>query len=145
MKTRTSVFLAAAILYAMPALAQNNTPVDTTVKPAAVTTDSTPAKKAETPSNVQDIVIQRLRPVDARGLNVYESPKNDGVPYTGFKLGWGAAFTQQFQGLGHSNTAAPVLKNNVNTNQLMTLGHGFNNAVANLYLNAQLAKGIRAP
>jgi hypothetical protein len=137
------VFFAAAMLSAIPAFAQNNTPVDTTAKAAAVTTDSTPAKKAETPSNVQDIVIQRLRPVDSRGLNVYETPKNDGIPYTGFKLGWGAAFTQQFQGLGHSNTAAPVIKNNVNANQLMTLGHGFNNAVANLYLNAQLAKGIR--
>jgi hypothetical protein len=89
------------------------------------------------------MVIQRLRPVDSRGINVYEAPKFDGVPYTGFKLGWGAAFTQQFQGLEHSNTAAPVLKNNVNANQLMSIGHGFNNAVANLYLNAQLAKGIR--
>ena len=28
-------------------------------------------------------------------------------------------------------------------NQLITIGHGFNNAVANLYLNAQLAQGIR--
>jgi hypothetical protein len=88
-------------------------------------------------------LIQRLRPVDARGLNVYESPKNDGVPYTGFKLGWGAAFTQQFQGLAHSSTATPVMVNNVNKNQLQNTGHGFNNAVANLYLNAQLAKGIR--
>jgi hypothetical protein len=25
----------------------------------------------------------------------------------------------------------------------MSIGHGFNNAVANLYLNAQLVKGIR--
>ena len=147
MRTKSSVLLAAAMVYAIPAFAQNNAPADTTVKttPAAAT-DSGPAKAAE-PSNVQQIVIQRLRPVDARGLNVYEGAKFDGVPYTGFKLAWGAAFTQQFQGLGHSNTATPVLKPNgtgtVNANQLMTLGHGFNNAVANLYLNAQLAKGIR--
>jgi hypothetical protein len=33
--------------------------------------------------------------------------------------------------------------NNVNANQLIGVGHGFNNAVANLYVNAQLAKGIR--
>jgi hypothetical protein len=129
--------------YAIPALAQNSPPTDTIAKVApAATTDSTPAK-AENPSNVQQIVIQRLRPVDARGLNKYESAKDDGVPYTGFKLAWGAAFTQQFQGLGHSNTAAPNMVSGVNKNQLMTLGHGFNNAVANLYLNAQLAKGIR--
>src|SRR4029078_10569019 len=127
--------------YAVPAIAQNNALADTTVRPA-VTTDSGKATAAE-PSNVQQIVIQRLRPIDARGVNTYESPKFDAVPYTGFKLAWGAAYTQQFQGLAHSNTAAPVVKNNVNANQLMTLGHGFNNAVANLYLNAQLAEGIR--
>ena len=147
MRTKSSVLLAAAMVYAIPAFAQNNAPADTTVKTTPATaTDSGPAKAAE-PSNVQQIVIQRLRPVDARGLNVYEGAKFDGVPYTGFRLAWGAAFTQQFQGLGHSNTATPVLKPNgtgtVNANQLMTLGHGFNNAVANLYLNAQLAKGIR--
>ena len=142
MKTLSSVLIAmTALANAMPVLAQNNL-TDTTTK-TTVTTDSGTAKKAENPASVQTIEIQRLRPVDARGLNVYEAPKNDGVPYTGFKLAWGAAFTQQFQGLGHYNTAAPNVVSGVNKNQLMTLGHGFNNAVANLYLNAQLAKGIR--
>lgn len=141
MKPTTAVLVAiAAVVHAIPALAQNNA-ADTLTR-AVPATDSAPAKAA-TPSNVQQIEIQRLRPVDQRGINVYEPVKNDGVPYTGFKLAWGAAFTQQFQGVGHSNTATPVLRNGVNTNQLMTIGHGFNNAVANLYLNAQLAKGIR--
>ena len=143
MRTRTSVLIAMAALYAIPALAQNNTPTDTTTKPAAAPTDTTTVKKAETPSNVQQIEISRLRAIDQRGINVYETPKNDGIPFTGFKLGWGAAFTQQFQGLGHYNTAAPNVVNGVNRNQLQNTGHGFNNAVANLYLNAQLAKGIR--
>ena len=146
MKRTTTVLTAlAALAYAMPAVAQNTPlPDTTTAKPApAATTDSgARATKIETP-NVQTIEIQRLRPVDQRGLNVYETPKNDGIPYTGFKLGWGAAFTQQFQGLAHENSAAPNVVAGVNKNQLMTLGHGFNNAVANLYLNAQLAKGIR--
>jgi hypothetical protein len=144
MKRLPSVLVAmTALAYAVPVIAQNTTNIDTTTKAGTATvTDSGPAKAAA-PSNVQPIEIQRLRPVDQRGLNVYEAPKNDGVPYTGFKLGWGASFTQQFQGLNHSSTATPVLKNGVNTNQLMNLGHGFNNAVANLYLNAQLAKGIR--
>ena len=31
----------------------------------------------------------------------------------------------------------------MNTNQLITIGHGFNNAVANLNVNAQIAPGIR--
>ncbi|MFL5485261.1 MAG: hypothetical protein ACJ793_06460, partial [Gemmatimonadaceae bacterium] len=56
-------------------------------------------------------------------------------------------FTQQFQGLDHSNTAAPrpVTTNGVTTdaNQLVRVGHGPNNATANLYLNGQLARGIR--
>ena len=144
MKRLPSVLVAMTVLaYATPVAAQNNTNTDTTIKVGTPTvTDSGPAKAAA-PSMVQEMVIQRLRPVDARGINVYEAPKNDGVPYTGFKLGWGAAFTQQFQGLEHSNTATPVLKSNINSNQLMSIGHGFNNAVANLYLNAQLARGVR--
>ena len=146
MKSRATVLIAAvALAYALPALAQNSpntTNADTLAKVTPAATDSSPAKAVE-PSNVQQIVIQRYRPVDARGINVYETPKFDGVPYTGFKLGFGAAFTQQFQGLEHSNTAAPVIKNNVNANQLMTIGHGFNNAVANFYVNAQLARGVR--
>src|SRR5687767_5995720 len=136
MRTRTSLFIAMAALYAIPALAQNNTPTDTTTKPAAAPTDTTTVKKAETPSNVQQIEISRLRAIDQRGINVYEAPKNDGIPFTGFKLGWGAAFTQQFQGLGHYNTATPNVVSGVNRNQLQNTGHGFNNAVANLYLNA---------
>ena len=39
--------------------------------------------------------------------------------------------------------AAPKLVNNVNQNQLIDIGNGFNNASANLYVNAQLAPGIR--
>ena len=95
------------------------------------------------PSLVPLIEIQHLRPRDQRGINVFEPSKDDTVPFTNFKIGLGAAFTQQFQGLEHSNTASPNLVNGVNTNQLIGLGHGFNNAVANLYLNAQLAKGLR--
>src|SRR4029453_4234580 len=91
MKSKTSVLMAvAAIVYATPAFAQNNGLTDTTAKPAPAASDSLPAKAAA-PSNVQPMVIQRLRPVDMRGINVYEPPKNDGVPYTGFKLAFGAA------------------------------------------------------
>ena len=94
---------------------------------------------------VQDSVIQHFRSYTQRGLNVFEAPKFDSVRFDGMKLKIGAAFTQQYQGLDHSNTAAPNLTGTppVNTNQLMTIGNGFNNAVANLYLDAQLARGIR--
>jgi len=91
----------------------------------------------------QPISIQHIRPVDQRGVNVFEPPKKDTVEFKGTAISWGAAFTQQFQALDHENTAAPRLVNNVDQNKLIAIGNGFNNAVANLYLNAQLAKGIR--
>jgi hypothetical protein len=93
------------------------------------------------------VEVQNYRPEDKRGINVFEAPKDESVPYTGFKLQWGAAFTQQFQGLDHSNTAAPKLVTTLgittDANSLIRIGHGPNNATANLYLNGQLARGIR--
>ena len=91
------------------------------------------------------IEIQNFRPQDQRGINVFEAPKTTDVPFTGFKLNWGAAFTQQFQSLDHSNTATPRLVGTpaVNRNELVEIGNGFNTATANLNLNAQLAPGIR--
>jgi len=87
--------------------------------------------------------MQHMRPRDQRGIFMFESPKDDTVSYTGFTLQWGAAFTQEMQTLQHRNTARPVLVGGVNQNELMAIGGGFNNAVANLYLDAQLARGIR--
>jgi hypothetical protein len=94
---------------------------------------------------LQDSVIQHFRPYTQRGLNMFEAPKFDSVRYDGMKLKIGAAFTQQYQGLSHENTATPVLAGTppVNSNQLIEIGRGFNNAVANLYLDAQLTRGIR--
>ncbi|MDT5017135.1 MAG: hypothetical protein QOD39_3295, partial [Mycobacterium sp.] len=112
-----------------------------TVKKAVV------KKKTSFLSTAPGIEMQNYRPEDKRGVNVFEAPKDDAVGYDGFKLQWGAAFTQQFQGLDHRNTAspAPITTAGVTTdaNQLMRIGHGPNNATANLYLNGQLARGIR--
>lgn len=94
-------------------------------------------------STAPSVDLQHFRATDMRGINVFETPKTDETPYTGFKLNWGAAFTQQFQGLDHSNSALPRLVSGTDRNKLVKIGHGFNNANANLYLNAQLAKGIR--
>ena len=140
--TRNFSFVAALLLAGATAGAQNNSPADSTkpVRPDSAT--PAPAPKPAL-SLAPAIEIQHLRANDKRGINVFETPKNDAVPYDGFKLNFGGAFTQQFQGLGHSNTAAPKVTNNVNANQLMQIGHGFNNASANLYINAQLAPGIR--
>jgi hypothetical protein len=156
--TRLFALTAAALLSATPALAQNGNErassdarasvtrkADKASKDSAAKSDSTTAKPASVMLFAPPIEIQHMRPNDLRGLNVFETPKNDNVAYTGFKLNWGAAFTQQFQNLGHSNTAVkrPDPTTGANLNQLVNIGGGFNNAVANLYLNAQLAPGIR--
>lgn len=116
-----------------------------TTTPAAASSDSTAKKPdaAKKASLVPQIVIQNLRPADQRGLNMFEAPKADAIPFTGFRLSFGAAFTQQFQGLTHRNTATAKVVNNVDQNKLIGIGNGFNNADANLFLNAQLADGIR--
>jgi hypothetical protein len=115
-----------------------------------------PAKAQETPqrtpgeterAKLSPIVIQNYRPHDARGINMFETPKLDAVPYNGFALNWGASFAQEFQALHHSNTAQPVITgtppNQVNQNQLLKIGAGFDNAMASMYLDAQLARNVR--
>ena len=93
--------------------------------------------------NGRKVTIQHLRPADQRGVNMFETPKDPGVEYTGFKLDFGAAFTSQVQNLSHETRAVPVIVNGVNTNQLADIGFGFNNSTANLALHAQLADGVR--
>jgi hypothetical protein len=119
------------------------------VATATVTTtsDSTDksAQKITRANLYRPLDIQHLRPADQRGVNVFEAPKEDAVPFNGFALSFGGAFTQEFQGLDHKNQAQAVMAGTpaINANQLISVGHGFNNAVANLNVNAQLAPGIR--
>jgi hypothetical protein len=153
MLTARTLRLAAALpfLVATAARAQQTvadagaaTPDSTGAPSAASDTTAPNAKASESRrTGLVPIEISHYRAPDQRGINVFEPPKAEGVPYTGFKLAWGAAFTQQFQNLHHENTAAERPVNGVNANQLMSIGGGFNNAVANIYLNAQLAKGVR--
>jgi hypothetical protein len=136
---RIASTLSALILVAAPLAAQ--TPPEATGSGDAPTTT---AQEAQTPKdNGRPVTIQYLRSADQRGINVFETTKEPGVEYTGFKIDFGAAFTSQVQALTHENAAAPVLVNGVNTNQLADIGFGFNNSTANLALHAQLADGIR--
>lgn len=89
------------------------------------------------------MTIQYLRAQDKRGINVFETTKEPGAEFKGFRLDFGAAFTSQLQNLSHSNTAAPNIVTGVNANQLQSIGFGFNNSTANATLHAQLAPGIR--
>lgn len=132
-----------------PAVAsvRDSTPAKGTLSKAAMDSAAAAAKAAEKARAkamlLPPVDIQHIRPVDARGVNVFEPPKDDTTPFTGFKLNWGASFSQEFQGLEHHNAAAPRMVSGVDANQLIGIGHGFNNATANLYTNAQLAPGIR--
>ncbi|HEX7018473.1 MAG TPA: hypothetical protein VF159_00575, partial [Gemmatimonadaceae bacterium] len=106
--------------------------------------DDDAAKAAESAwKKGRPITMQYFRPQDKRGLNMFETTKDPGVEYTGFKLDVGAAFTAQVQDLSHSNAALPNMVNGVDANQLADIGFGFNNPTANLNLHAQLAPGIR--
>ena len=147
--TRSRYFILAALAAATPALAQQ--PVVTqagSARDSAAATDTQPTKQpaSRMPRYIASASqIQHIRYADQRGVNVFESPKEAGAEFTGLKISWGGAFAQQYQNLTHQNTAAPklVTGSTVNQNQLIALGQGFNNANANLYLNVQLARGIR--
>jgi len=145
--------LAGVVVFAAVANAQAPVTVASTVgtdtsKVAPATTPVETPKETQRTSLLPPIVLQHFRALDKRGLNVFETPKDEGVAFTGFKIDFGAAFTQQFQGLDHSNIANAKMLTGTDgkpydANKLIQIGHGFNNAVANLYLGAQLAKGIR--
>jgi len=146
---RSRYAILAALAVATPAFAQQSVtqagaPRDTTE--AVADTQPTKRPASRLPRFIAPASqIQHMRYADQRGLNVFESPKEAGADFTGLKISWGGAFTQQYQNLTHQNAAAPKLAtgSTVNQNQLIALGQGFNNANANLYLNVQLARGIR--
>ncbi|HUF26002.1 MAG TPA: hypothetical protein VMM18_03375 [Gemmatimonadaceae bacterium] len=71
------------------------------------------------------IEIQHVPPLDQRGLNVFETPKEAVVPFDGFKLSFGAAFTQQMRGLNHNAAdSIPTSPTNLtNANRLMDIGN----------------------
>src|SRR5436309_16071522 len=104
------------------------------MKYIARTTLALTAALAATVGAQQPITIQHIRPVDQRGVNMFEPSKEDTVTFQGTRMVFAGAFLQDFQGLGHTNTALAknVTTNGVvpNQNQLIGIGHGFNNASA---------------
>ena len=84
--------------------------------------------------------IQNFRYYDQRGINVFETPKEDSVVYDGLKLRIGAGFTQGYQNLKHSNglpsSTAPT------TPKLYEMAGGFPLAQANFNIDVQLFDGI---
>ncbi len=147
---RFATTLTALLMLSAPAVAQQATPAgptdtvavsDPTPEEAAAAAAKAAAKESWTKG--RPIAMQYFRPQDKRGLNMFETTKEPGAEFTGFKLDVNAGFTSQVQSLTHRNTADMVMVGAVNTNQLQDIGRGFNNSTANVSLNAQLAPGIR--
>lgn len=109
-------------------------------------------------ASAQQPSIQNFRPYDKNGLNVFETPKNDSVPFTGIKVRLGISSAFQFQDLKHENVinndslnggytlidvSGPAAKaDGIDDRTLLKLSNGFNLAMANLNLDAQLYDGI---
>lgn len=91
----------------------------------------------------REITMQNFRPIDKRGINMFEPPKSSGPDYSGFKLDWNAAISAGAQALHHKNNASSKIVSGIDTNQLIKMGPGFNTPNANLYINVQLSDGIR--
>lgn len=53
--------------------------------------------------------MQYFRYNDQRGINVFETKKDDTTKFDGLKLRFGANFTQQYQGIRHKNNARAIL------------------------------------
>jgi hypothetical protein len=89
--------------------------------------------------------MQFFRPYDETGLHIFETTKVDTVPFKKLHVRIGGSFEQTFQTLRDKNTAEilmlPAYKGNVNS--LIPLTNGFNLAMANLNIDAQLSDGIR--
>jgi hypothetical protein len=80
--------------------------------------------------------VPNLRPYDKSGINVFEA-KKDTSTFNGLTLRVGAGFTQEFQSLKDKNFIGET-----SSNGLYQITPGFNQAMANLYTDFQLADGI---
>lgn len=103
---------------------------------------------SSTAALAQQPTIDYFRQYDQRGLNVFETPKEEAEEFEGLRVRVGGAFTQQYQAISHSNDADvvradPADPNSENLNELYDIAPGFNLATANLNVDVQLAQGIR--
>jgi hypothetical protein len=89
--------------------------------------------------------MQYFRPNDGRGINVFETGKGDTTSFHHLKVKVGGNFEQSYQMLRDKNTALPLIEEGFtgNVNSLTPLTNGFDLAMANLNIDAQLADGIR--
>ncbi len=89
--------------------------------------------------------MQFYRPNDQSGINVFETSKDDTTAFHHLKVKVGGNFEQSYQMLRDKNTALPMTGAGYdgNVNSVLRLTNGFDLAMANLNIDAQLADGIR--
>ena len=104
---------------------------------ACLSTGLATAQTVSTGITNNETGVANLRAYDQSGINVFDSPKDTNAVFTGLKVKFGAGFTQSFQGLKHENTST------LPANALYKISPGFNTANANLFMDVQLADGIR--
>ena len=99
---------------------------------------------AATAANAQE-GMQYFRPNDKSGINVFETTKADTTSFQHMKVKVGGNFEQSFQTLRDQNSASPLTQAPYvgNVNSLIPLTNGFDLAMANLNMDAQLGDGIR--
>jgi hypothetical protein len=144
MRTHTRLMLPAllAAFVAIPAAAQDVSGGGAADTPAATAADS--ARPARPPASGprSRSASRTSAPSTAAASTCSRRPRTTACPTRASSSCWAPRSLQQFQTVDHSNTAAANVVNGVNQNQLADIGPGFNNAVANLYITAQLARGI---
>jgi hypothetical protein len=91
--------------------------------------------------------LQYYRSPDQNGLNVFESPKEEGPVFDGVKVRLGGSNTLQFQSLDHENagpfrTGTDEAGNPIMGN-IFNIGPNFNLATSNLDIDVQLHRGLR--
>lgn len=91
----------------------------------------------------QNRSLQYMRYNDQRGLNVFETPKQNDVEFDGVNVVIGGAMTIQYQSLSQTNSSTDDNFDPIGTNPLVKLDDNFNLATANLDINVQLAEGVR--
>lgn len=93
--------------------------------------------------------LDNMRPVDKRGINVFEAPKDTISTFDGVRVRVGGASTIQFQALDHESEGvwnldnSPVVPGTPATGRLIEIGSNFNLPTADLDLDVALAPGLR--
>lgn len=93
-------------------------------------------------TQAQQVDLDNFRPLDQRGINVFEAPKDTTSTFDGVRVRIGGASTIQFQALDHESKG---VWNNAKgePSGLIKIGSNFNLPTANLDLDVALAPGLR--